>query len=349
MDGAESLQMELFAQAAQLVGGVASAAAALADELGQTVAQAPPSSSAAPPARLQRPIKPAPRDQMKLCVLGSGSGGNATVIHHAGRHLLLDAGFGPRTTVQRLAQAGLSLTDLDAVCVTHFDTDHFRRSWIRVMVDLGLPLYCHHWHLPDLRRVQNNQQLFDADLVRAFEDEPFTLWPGLEVRPVRLQHDRQGTIGYRLDTPATSIGFATDLGHAPEHLCRHLAGVDLLCIESNYDERMTKLSSRPAFVNRRNLSDSGHLSNDQSLAAVQRIGELSAHGNPRRVVLLHRSSQCNHPTKVRRCFEQDPRLARRIIQTDQRRRSRWITAPPLPAVRRRQVPLAACSLTLGLA
>ena len=339
MDGAKTLQMELFAQAADFIGEAASVAL----QTVQAVAD-----DASPSHPRPRSPRPTPVDQLKLCVLGSGSGGNATVIHHAGRHLLLDAGFGPRTTAQRLAQAGLSLTDLDAVCVTHFDTDHFRKSWVRVMIDLGLPLYCHRWHLSDLRRLQNNQQLFDAGLVRPFDERAFELWPRLTVRPVRLQHDRQGTIGYRLQTPSHAIGFATDLGHAPEHLCRHLAGVDLLCIESNYDERMTKLSSRPAFVNRRNLSDSGHLSNDQSLAAVQRVAELSAHGNPRRVVLLHRSSQCNHPTKVRRCFEQDPRLARRVIQTDQRRRSRWITAPPLPAVRREQSTLAACSLSVGV-
>ncbi|MEO1235250.1 MAG: MBL fold metallo-hydrolase [Planctomycetota bacterium] len=293
---------------------------------------------------------------LRLCVLGSGSGGNATVLAHRprnsnrhpghggaathDRHLLIDAGFGPRTTAQRLAQAGLTLAELDAVCVTHFDTDHFRKSWVNVLLDLSIPLHCHRWHLPDLRRVQNNQRLFDAGLVEPFDDAPFEPWPGLRVSTIRLQHDRQGTVGYRFDTPDAAVGYATDLGHAPEALCRHLAGVDLLCLEANYDERMTTFSSRPAWVNRRNLSDSGHLSNDQALAAVRRIADLSPHGNPRRVVLLHRSSQCNHPTKVRRCFEQDPALARRVVLTEQRRRTRWLSVSPLRAVRRRQLPLA---------
>ncbi len=280
----------------------------------------------------------------RVCVLGSGSGGNATVLQHAGRALLIDAGLGPRATAQRLAQAGLTLSDLSAICLTHFDTDHFRKTWVRVIVDLGLTLHCHHWHLPDLRKVQNNQLLFEAGLVEPFDESPFEVWEGLRVSTVRLQHDRQGTIGYRFDTRDFAVGLATDLGHAPESLCAHMAGVDVLCIESNYDERMTTTSSRPSWVNRRNLSDSGHLSNDQALAAVQRIAELSPHGNPRKVVLLHRSSQCNHPTKVRRCFERVPAIARRVTQTDQRRRTRWITVPPLRAVRRHQWPLAMLSL-----
>ncbi|MEM1107314.1 MAG: MBL fold metallo-hydrolase [Planctomycetota bacterium] len=276
----------------------------------------------------------------RLCVLGSGSGGNSTVLNVGGRSLLIDAGFGPRTTTQRLEQAGLTLSEISDICVTHFDTDHFRKSWVRTMVDLGITLRCHRWHLPDLRRIQNNQQLFDAGLVEAFGDDPFDVWPGLSVSTLRLQHDRQGTIGYRFEAAGCAVGYATDLGHAPEALCQHLAGVDILCIEANYDERMTKNSPRPAWVNRRNLSDSGHLSNEQSLAAVQRIAELSPHGNPRKVVLLHRSSQCNHPTKVRRCFERDPGLAKRVIQTDQRRRTRWVAVPPLRAMRRTQITLA---------
>ena len=340
-------------------------------------------------ARPRRTVAPPP---LALCVLGSGSGGNCSVLRHhdghAARHLLIDAGFGPRTTALRLAQVGLTLGDLAGVCVTHFDADHFRRSWCRTLVALNVPLYCHHWHVADLRRLKQSQALFDAGLVEAFDAEPFTPLPGLTATTLRLQHDRQGTIAYRFDTapvvaasalelgrgrglvdrgpridPSTStstsasasagvgatpskpramaLGYATDLGHAPGTLLLHMAGVDLLAIESNYDEHMTRTSPRPAFVNRRNLSDSGHLSNDQALAAVRGIADLSPHGNPRRVVLLHRSDQCNHPTKVARCFAQDPALARRVAQTQPRRRSRWFTAPPLHAVRRCQLTLAA--------
>ena len=341
-------------------------------------------------------IRPAPRKlapPLALCVLGSGSGGNCSVLRHRGpdgtaRHLLIDAGFGPRTTAHRLAQVGLTLADLSGVCVTHFDQDHFRRSWCRMLVTLGVPLFCHRWHLPDLARFKHGPTLLDAGLVKPFDDTPFTPLPGLTARPLRVQHDRQGTIAYRFDNErsdiipprskqtslelelgrehressasasasgsgsgspsadrypggALSLGYATDLGHAPAAFLLHMAGVDLLAIESNYDEHMTKTSARPAFVNRRNLSDSGHLSNDQCLAAVRAIGELSPHGNPRRVVLLHRSDQCNHPTKVHRCFAQEPGLLRRVSQTQQRRRSRWFSVPPLAAVRRCQITLAA--------
>ena len=146
---------------------------------------------------------------------------------------------------------------------------------------------------------------------------------------VRIQHARQGTTGYRFATTGGSIGYVTDLGHAPPALIRHMAGVDLLCIECNYDEHMTVTSSRPGWVNSRNMSDSGHLSNEQSYQAVRMIADASPAGLPRDVVLLHRSSKCNHPTKVRRVFERDPDLAGRITLTDPRRRTRWLHVKPV--------------------
>ena len=146
-------------------------------------------------------------------------------------------------------------------------------------------------------------------------------------------------MGFRFDSSAGSIGYATDLGHAPLRLVEHLAGVDLLCLESNYDEHMTIHSPRPSFVNRRNMSDSGHLSNDQAFEAVQRICQASNGPNPRHILLMHRSRQCNHPQKVKRIFERDPQLARRITLTEQRRRTRWFVIKPQPVLTRRQLRL----------
>ncbi|XAL99729.1 MBL fold metallo-hydrolase [Phycisphaeraceae bacterium D3-23] len=298
-----------------------------------------------PPARAARRRSLDPRPGVRLCVLGSGSGGNCTVVQLTGADgqrdaVLLDAGFGPRRTTRKLAEAGLGFEDLRAVCVTHFDQDHFKPSLIKTLVAYGIALHCHHWHLPDLNKVRGAQKLFDAGLVEPFGDGLFVPVPGFTATTTRLQHDRQGTIGYRLSSRFGDVGFATDLGHAPAALIDHLAGVDILCIESNYDERMTTQSSRPVWVNRRNLSDSGHLSNEQSFAAVCAIRDRSPHGNPRHVVLLHRSSQCNHATKVRRVFERDPQIAKRTTQTNQRTRTRWINLRPMHQVKRRQLCLA---------
>ena len=41
---------------------------------------------------------------LSMCVLGSGSSGNATVVRTSQGAILIDAGFGPRATAQRLCE-----------------------------------------------------------------------------------------------------------------------------------------------------------------------------------------------------------------------------------------------------
>ena len=288
----------------------------------------------------------AKRSAMRLCVLGSGSGGNSTLLRLDDKAMLIDAGFGPITTRRRLAQTGTELEQVRAICLTHLDQDHFRPVWPRTLLKHGIRLHLQHWHLPQMATLPGADALFDAGLVDIFDGDPFEPLDGVTARAVRLQHDLQGTIGYRFDAQsrescgtqraAGSVAYATDLGHVPMPLIELFAGVDVLCLESNYDHRMTVTSPRPTFVNRRNLSDSGHLSNEQALDAVRRIAAASPHGNPRHVVLMHRSQVCNHPTKVRRTFEQEPWLVRRITLTQQRRRTGWLDVKPLSATRRCQ-------------
>jgi phosphoribosyl 1,2-cyclic phosphodiesterase len=289
--------------------------------------------------------KRANRTGLSICVLGSGSGGNCTVVRLTDslgnrEAVLLDAGFGIRRTTRKLHEAGLGWRHIQAVLLSHLDRDHFKPSLTRMLVEHRVTVHVHHWHLEELAQARGTQPLFDHGLVEPFGDGIIVPMPGVTATTTRLQHDKQGTIGYRLSTHFGDVGFATDLGHAPRQLIDHFAGVDVLCIESNYDERMTKNSSRPVWVNRRNLSDSGHLSNEQAYEAVQQIRDKSPHGNPRHVVLLHRSQKCNHPTKVKRVFERDPELINRVTLTDQRKRTRWINVKPLRQVQRMQLTLA---------
>jgi len=285
---------------------------------------------------------------LRLCNLGSGSGGNCTVVTWRGRAMLLDAGFGPRTTERRLKQAKLDLDAVDAICLTHLDHDHFRPTWLATLLDRRIRVFVHRWHADTFLRRRHprkedtanvvGRDLLHAGLLEAFDDT-FEPLPGLSAGAVRLQHDRQGTIGYRLQTACgRAIGYATDLGHVPAALIAHFRGVSLLCLECNYDERMTICSPRPSHVNRRNMSDSGHLSNEQSFAAVQAICALTP-GHLPGVLLMHRSQQCNHPRKVRRVFERDPLIYKRVTLTEQRRRTRWFEAKPVPTCVQAQLAL----------
>jgi phosphoribosyl 1,2-cyclic phosphodiesterase len=262
--------------------------------------------------------------------------------------VLIDAGFGPVTLARRLRRVGLEVDRVRAVLLTHLDQDHLRPATMEMLLRHGIPMHLHRWHAEELMGSVSGARLMESGLVRAFDFEEFdvlepgdaTRWPGaatLRVTPVRLPHDRQGTSGFVIRWPArqVSLGYATDLGHVPDEMVARLSergGVDLLAIESNYDPEMQLRSPRPMMLKRRIMGKLGHLSNRESFEAVRRVMGLSHPGRPGRVVLLHRSAQCNELGKVREVFGELPELWRRVTLSHQRRPTRWLAVrPPSPA------------------
>lgn len=277
-------------------------------------------------------------EPLRLCVLGSGSGGNSAVVSVNGVAMLIDAGLGPRTIAPRLADRGTRVEQIRAICLTHLDQDHFRPTWIATLLRLRLAVFVHRWHVDDLARLPGGSRLAQAGLVNVFEDDPFEPVAGVSVHPVRLAHDTKGTYGFRIDSAGGSLGYATDLGHASRRLIEHFVGVNLLAIESNYDPPMQLQSGRPLFLKRRIMGKAGHLSNGQAFDAVRRIADASASGDPQHIVLLHRSAQCNHRQLVQEMFNQDAGIAGRLTLAEQRHSTPWLAVTP-PGTRHEQMRL----------
>ncbi len=279
--------------------------------------------------------------RLRLCVLGSGSGGNCSVIHHGNEAILIDAGFGPLTIARRLRQAGSDLSSIRAICLTHLDQDHFRPNLIKTLLGWSIAVCVHRWHRDHLMRHEGATELGAAGLIRTF-DAPFEILPNLHITPIPLPHDQKGTLGFVIDGGAGRIGYATDLGHVPPQMIDRFSeqgGVSVLAIESNYDPLMQRNSSRPAYLKQRIMGGQGHLSNQQCFEAVSRICRKSAGGQPHHIVLLHRSSQCNCPQVVQQVFNQDPAMGGRVKMTEQRRRSRWFHVEAVRQVRATQMGL----------
>lgn len=236
---------------------------------------------------------------MKLCVLGSGSAGNCSLLTcqtDAGpQHLLIDAGLSPRQTALRLRRIGRTLDDISAILITHPDTDHLHANMLKVAAASDIPIYLHSTHarlVPPsparpavrtfVRKVRNNLSL--------------------TIDAVMLAHDDHGTVGFVIESgssaagrPSARLGFATDLGVVPPRLFETFENLDMLAIESNYDRDMQIASGRPPFLKRRIMCGRGHLSNDQSLEAVQRVAEQC---DLQHIALLHLSRDCNDPSLI---------------------------------------------------
>jgi phosphoribosyl 1,2-cyclic phosphodiesterase len=273
---------------------------------------------------------------MELCVLGSGSSGNCSLVRIGPRAVMIDAGFGPRTLAQRMAFTGLQLADVHALLLTHLDSDHFNPSCFNTLAKYSIKLYCHRRHLEELYAHRSPtitqldaRRLHDLGLLIPFDDQPFAITLDihhqLHVRPIVLHHDRQGTIGYRLETHEARIGYATDLGRVTKQLIERMIDVDLLAIESNYDPQKQLESERPAMLKNRIMGGSGHLSNDQTLEAVRKIFDRS-NRKLRHLVLLHLSRQCNDPAIIRGLYLRHPDLANRLHLSTQNTPTPWLSA-----------------------
>lgn len=267
---------------------------------------------------------------MEICVLGSGSSGNSTLLRLGGWAMLIDGGFGPRATAKRLAGTGVALRDIRAIVLTHLDSDHFSPTWGATLAKLGLAVYCHERHVGALYAALgdgpcNGRVLHRMGLIRPFTDQPFTPTEagGSRFRPMALKHDRDGTCGFVVEHGDRRLAYATDLGSVPRGLIEAFTDVDVLAIESNYDERMQRTSNRPAMLIRRIMGGRGHLSNDQSFEAVRAIVSRSSRA-PRHIVLLHLSRQCNSPAIVKRVFGADEAVSRRLCITSQAERTGWL-------------------------
>ena len=267
---------------------------------------------------------------MRMCVLGSGSSGNCTIVRVGGSALMIDAGLGPRTAARRLGATRAVVGEVGAILLTHLDCDHFKPTWFATIHKQSIRVHVHRRHLDAFYRIEESEarKLRRSGLLVEFGDQPFPLIMHdreiAAVRPVRGPHDRDGVVSFRLTTSAGRLAFATDLGRADhDGLIDAMTDVDVLAIESNYDPPMQLASPRPIFLKRRIMGGRGHLSNEQAFAAVCAALDRSKHP-PSHVVLLHLSRQCNCPKLVRRLFAAHPKVADRLCISSQSEPTPWL-------------------------
>lgn len=259
---------------------------------------------------------------LSFFVLGSGSSGNCSLLRIGTEWVMIDAGFSMKQTKERMRTHGVQLADVQDVVVTHFDRDHFNPVWCKTFKQRGVRVHLHEQHRNRALRIgldescivpfANNLQLHNA-----------------HIEAVRFAHDMLGTVGFIIDTGHVRFGFATDLGRVPQQLLDRFVDLDAVAIESNYDPLMQEMSNRPDALKRRIMDGEGHLSNEQSLAAVCHIASES---DLQHIVLLHLSRQCNTPSAIQALYEDhSPHLTPLLTLTNQERCSRLLSIVKQPA------------------
>lgn len=225
---------------------------------------------------------------MIVAPLGSGSAGNSYYLESDGTSILVDAGFGPRETKKRLEAVGGDLGRVAAIVITHEHYDHIRGAE-KIARRYGMPVY--------LTRGTLDASSIDRDEtnVVVFENDSTFVIGEFAVHARRTLHDAADPACFVIEArDGTRVGIASDLGFADEPVIEHLSHCDGLFFEANHDLDMLRLGTYPWSLKRRIMSRFGHLSNDDSMVAVQRmIG-----ADLKTLCLIHLSQKNNNESIV---------------------------------------------------
>lgn len=194
---------------------------------------------------------------MRVCLLASGSKGNAIYIETRESRVLVDAGLSAREIETRLASLGVSATELHGVLLTHEHSDHSRGLGPLVR-RYRLPLFAHPQTLKALPR------LGKVEDVREFDSGSRLHFRDLEIEAFSVTHDASAPVGFTFTGAEGQVGIATDLGIATRLVKDSLQKSRVLILESNHDEEMLRDGPYPWPLKQRVRSNHGHLSNAAS-------------------------------------------------------------------------------------
>jgi Metal-dependent hydrolases of the beta-lactamase superfamily I len=218
-------------------------------------------------------------------LLASGSTGNALffVIDHT--RILIDFGLGIRKMRECLAEVGHTLSQLDAVLITHEHTDHVK----------GLESFLRHHggEIPVLSRRGTLGRLPGglAGIDSLYQEiNGKAKIGGVEIESFDISHDAEEPVGFMLKAQGKTIVCATDLGVVTPKVGAALEAADILVFEANHDPGLLENGPYPHFLQNRIRGNQGHLSNTD---AAQALAELPK--KKREIFLAHLSRQNNTP------------------------------------------------------
>jgi phosphoribosyl 1,2-cyclic phosphodiesterase len=230
---------------------------------------------------------------LKLCILASGSHGNAAWIRSGPTALLVDCGLSFRALKQRLAAVGEDLGRLRGVIITHEHADHIS----------GLPILQRKTGVPIFATAGTAEAAAERQGVNGFELIQAGQKLGLgaiEFFAFPVSHDAADPVGLVLEAKGVRLGLATDLGLVTRLVEQRLSRCQILVLEANHDPRMLRDGPYAWEVKQRIQSRFGHLANEKAGQLLRKL----LHSDLGHVFLAHRSEINNTPALQRAAAEE---------------------------------------------
>ncbi len=225
---------------------------------------------------------------LRFCPLFSSSSGNSVYIGDRDGGILVDVGRSAKQTDLMLNKIGVDFSSVKGIFITHEHTDHVN----------GLSVFAARHNIPvyaapgTLLALKNKGVLTSKHVDIALNTEDISI-AGLNIKPFRTSHDCADGRGYVITgcDGVTKAAIATDTGFVSPELLSTITGCKLVYIESNHDVAMLRSGPYPYTLQKRILSNIGHLSND---ACADALCALVNKGTTH-FVLAHLSRENNTP------------------------------------------------------
>jgi len=222
---------------------------------------------------------------MRFCVLGSGSKGNATFVETGETRLLIDAGFSGKEIERRLLSIGVEPDTLSGLLITHEHGDHIKGAAI-LSRRFRLPVFINGATLAAAGSVLDNLPQYQAFVT----GETF-VFQDFQIHPFAISHDAADPVGFLLNNGSLLMGYCTDTGVVSRLMQHRLSSCHGLVLEANHDPDLLRNGPYPPSLQQRVRGNTGHLANADAAGFLSDI----LHDGLEHVVLSHISETNNHP------------------------------------------------------
>jgi len=241
---------------------------------------------------------------VKIKVFSSGSDGNATIVIANNKKILIDLGLTRKQIEANLNELNLTISDLDAILITHEHTDH-TRAFGTFLKECNIPIYlskgtlnaiyegfkaCGKNKLVDLIDKRYNE----GSIIILNKKNDSYLYESVNISSVFVDvlpafHDAVETIGFVIHEGEKKLTYLTDTGYVHESIWPVIMDSNAYILESNHDPEILMASNRPYNLKIRVLSDHGHMSNEESMVTLANVIGPST----KLVMHAHVSQECN--------------------------------------------------------
>ncbi|HEY7183906.1 MAG TPA: MBL fold metallo-hydrolase [Blastocatellia bacterium] len=230
--------------------------------------------------------------QMRVCILASGSSGNATLIVAGGARVLVDCGLSARETIRRVQAVGEDPARLDAIVITHEHSDHMR-GLLALSKTLDTRVYISDAALEACNLGEKEKFIRRGAAISSSQDFEVGAF---RFSPFAIPHDAADPMAFTVEANGVKMGIAVDLGYIDAPAAAALRGSDVLIIEANHEVEMLRACTfYPWALKQRIMSRRGHTSNDEMARFLREDFDDKAE----HIVLAHLSRNTNHPAIAR--------------------------------------------------